>query len=151
MRATTKHAIARPVTYVEHEAGGLHRNDELHRHDNGKFTSIRDVASTSQTRTQWPFGDGWRKINVPTLDYARDEDPTMLCTSAKLRKRGTLKPYKGFLYGMPTIEVETINADLTTKCQRNGGTGASAPTPQCEHLSIHPRARRIWREGITKK
>jgi non-heme chloroperoxidase len=32
--------------------------------------------------------------------------------SAKLLKNGMLKTYKGFPHGMPTIEVETINADL---------------------------------------
>jgi hypothetical protein len=46
-----KRAIARPVTYDEHEAGGLHPRGERYRHDNGKFTSIRDVASTSQPCT----------------------------------------------------------------------------------------------------
>ena len=32
--------------------------------------------------------------------------------SAKLLKHGTLKTYKGFPHGMPTVEAETINADL---------------------------------------
>jgi len=32
--------------------------------------------------------------------------------SAKLLKNGTLKTYKGFPHGMPTTEVDTINADL---------------------------------------
>ena len=32
--------------------------------------------------------------------------------SAKLLKNGTLKTYKDFPHGMPTIEAETINADL---------------------------------------
>jgi len=32
--------------------------------------------------------------------------------SAKLLRNGTLKTYKDFPHGMPTIEAETINADL---------------------------------------
>ena len=32
--------------------------------------------------------------------------------SAKLLKNGTLKTYKGFPHGMPTTQVDTINADL---------------------------------------
>jgi hypothetical protein len=52
---------------------------------------------------------------------------------------------------MPTTEVETINADLTIKGQRNRDTGLPLRRRAGEHLSIHPRARRIWREGITKK
>ena len=46
---------------------------------NGKFTSIHDVASTSQLRKQRPFADGWRKINVPTLDDAGDDDQIVPC------------------------------------------------------------------------
>jgi hypothetical protein len=38
-------------------------------------------------------------------------------------------PTKNFPHGMPTTEVETINADLPIKGQRNRGTGAPAPTP----------------------
>jgi hypothetical protein len=53
---------------------------------------------------------------------------------------------------MPTTEIETINPDPPIKGERNRGTGAPASDAErCEHLSIHPRARRIWREGITKK
>jgi len=32
--------------------------------------------------------------------------------SAKLLKRGTLETYKGFPYGMPTTQADTIAADL---------------------------------------
>jgi non-heme chloroperoxidase len=32
--------------------------------------------------------------------------------SAKLRKKSTLKTYKGFPHGMPTTQAEIINADL---------------------------------------
>jgi hypothetical protein len=32
---------------------------------------------------------------------------------------------------MPTSEIETINADLAIKGQRNRGTVAPAPTPSC--------------------
>jgi pimeloyl-ACP methyl ester carboxylesterase len=48
--------------------------------------------------------------------YADDDqivpyaDPAPL--SAKLLKNGTLKTYKGFPHGLPTTEVDTINADL---------------------------------------
>jgi hypothetical protein len=44
---------------------------------------------------------------------------------------------------MPTTEAETINAG------KMRGSGSDAE--RCEYPSIHPRARRIWREGITKK
>jgi hypothetical protein len=56
-------------------------------------------------------------MNVPTPDDDGDDDQIVLY----VRRRSW--------HGMPTTEVETINADLTIKCQRNGGTGASAPTP----------------------
>jgi len=32
--------------------------------------------------------------------------------SSKLLKNGTLKTYKGFPHGMPTMQADTINADL---------------------------------------
>jgi hypothetical protein len=48
----------------------------------------------------------------------------LYCPPAKL-----LRHDKGFPHGMPTTEVETINADLPIKGQRNRGTGAPAPTP----------------------
>jgi hypothetical protein len=53
---------------------------------------------------------------------------------------------------MPTTEVETSNADLPIKGQeKSRHRGSRFDAERCERLSVHPRARRIWREGITKK
>jgi hypothetical protein len=46
-----------------------------------------------------------------------------------LLRHGTLKTLQSFPQGTPTTEVETINADLPIKGQRNRGTGAPALTP----------------------
>ena len=43
----------------------------------------------------------------PLVPYA-DSVPL----SSKLLKNGTLKTYKGFPHGMPTMQADTINADL---------------------------------------
>jgi len=79
----------------------------------------RALSRKPASRKQRPFADGWRKIDVPTLDDAGDDDQIVLyCPPAKL-----LRHDKGFPHGMPTTEVETINADLPIKGQRNWGTG----------------------------
>jgi hypothetical protein len=49
-------------------------------------------AGPAGMRKQRPFADGWRKINVPTLDDAGDDDQIVLYVrSAKLLRHGTLK------------------------------------------------------------
>jgi hypothetical protein len=54
--------------------------------------------------------------------------------------------------GMATIEVETINADLPIKGEKNARHRSSgSDAERCGYPSIQPRARRISREGITKK
>jgi len=51
---------------------------------------------------------------------------------------------------MPPPEAETINANpLIRKMRGTAAPGSDAE--RCEYPSIHPRARRAWREGITKK
>jgi hypothetical protein len=53
---------------------------------------------------------------------------------------------------MPTTVVETINRDLPIKGpEKSRHRGSRSDAERCEHLSIHPLAGRIWREGITKK
>jgi non-heme chloroperoxidase len=67
--------------------------------------------------SQTDFTEDLKKINVPVLVMHSEGDQIVPYgaagpLSAKLLKNGTLKTYKGFPHGMPTMEAETINADL---------------------------------------
>lgn len=67
--------------------------------------------------SQTDFTDDLEKISVPVLVMHSEDDQIVPYAdagplSAKLLKNGTLKTYKGFPHGMPTTNVETINADL---------------------------------------
>jgi non-heme chloroperoxidase len=58
-----------------------------------------------------------KKITVPVLVMHSEDDQIVPYVaagpqSAKLLKNGTLKTYKDFPHGMPTMQAETINADL---------------------------------------
>jgi non-heme chloroperoxidase len=67
--------------------------------------------------SQTDFTEDLKQISVPVLVMHGDDDQIVPYAdsgplSAKLLKNGTLNTYKGFPYGMPTTEAETINADL---------------------------------------
>ena len=67
--------------------------------------------------SQTDFTEDLKKIKVPVLVMHSDDDQIVPYAdsaplSAKLLKNGILKTYKGFPHGMPTTEVDTINADL---------------------------------------
>ena len=67
--------------------------------------------------SQTDFTDDLQKIGVPVLVMHGDDDQIVPYAnsaplSAKLLKNGSLKTYKGFPHGMPTVEANTINADL---------------------------------------
>lgn len=67
--------------------------------------------------SQTDFTEDLKKINVPVLVMHGDDDQIVpiansAMLSAKLLKNGTLKVYKGFSHGMPTVNADTINADL---------------------------------------
>jgi non-heme chloroperoxidase len=67
--------------------------------------------------SQTDFTADLKKITIPVLVMHSEDDQIVPYVasgplSAKLLKNGTLKTYKGFPHGMPTTEVETINADL---------------------------------------
>ena len=67
--------------------------------------------------SQTDFTEDLKRIQVPVLVMHGDDDQIVPYAdsgplSAKLLRNGTLKTYKGFPHGMPTTEVETINADL---------------------------------------
>jgi non-heme chloroperoxidase len=71
------------------------------------------VVAFSQT----DFTADLKKITVPVLVMHGDDDQVVpyedsALLSAKLLKNGTLKIYKGFSHGMPTINADTINNDL---------------------------------------
>jgi non-heme chloroperoxidase len=71
------------------------------------------VVAFSQT----DFIEDVKKIAIPVLVMHGDDDQIVphvdsAPLSAKLLKRGTPKPYKGFPHGLPTTEAETINAEL---------------------------------------
>jgi non-heme chloroperoxidase len=67
--------------------------------------------------SQTDFTEDLKKITAPVLVMHGDDDQIVPYAdsaplSAKLLRNGTLKTYKGFPHGMPTTEVDTINADL---------------------------------------
>jgi non-heme chloroperoxidase len=67
--------------------------------------------------SQTDFTEDLKKITVPVLVMHGDDDqivpyPDSAPLSAKLLKNSILKTYKGFPHGMPTINADTINADL---------------------------------------
>jgi len=63
------------------------------------------------------FTEDLKKIDVPTLILHGDDDQIVPIAasglmSAKVVKNATLKVYRGFPHGMPTINAEQINDDL---------------------------------------
>ena len=67
--------------------------------------------------SQTDFTEDLKKITVPVLVMHGDDDQIVPYAdsaplSAKLLRNGTLKTYNGFPHGMPTTQVDTINADL---------------------------------------
>ena len=74
------------------------------------YEGIKAFSETDQT-------EDLKAITVPTLVLHGDDDQVVpyadaALKSIKLLKNGTLKIYKGFPHGMPTIHADTINADL---------------------------------------
>ncbi|QUN31961.1 alpha/beta hydrolase (plasmid) [Cupriavidus sp. KK10] len=67
--------------------------------------------------SQTDFTDDLKKIGLPVLVMHGDDDQIVPYAdsaplSAKLLKNATLKTYKGFPHGMPTMHAGVINADL---------------------------------------
>jgi non-heme chloroperoxidase len=67
--------------------------------------------------SQTDFTEDLKKITVPVLVMHSEDDQIVPYVaagplSAKLLKNGTLITYKDFPHGMPTIQADTINADL---------------------------------------
>ena len=103
-------------------------------------------------RKQRPFADGWRKVNVPTLDDAGDDDQIVLYPSAKLLRHGTLKTIQRLSARHAYNRGRDDQRRPADQRPREAGApGSRSDAVRCEHLSIHPRARRIWREGVAKK
>jgi non-heme chloroperoxidase len=79
--------------------------------------------------SQTDFTEDLKKITVPVLVMRSEDDqivPYLAAgpLSAKLLRNGTMKTYKGFPHGMPTTEVDTINADLLAFL-KGAATGAA--------------------------
>ncbi|MNF53541.1 Non-heme chloroperoxidase [compost metagenome] len=67
--------------------------------------------------SQTDFTEDLKGITIPVLVMHGDDDQIVPyensgVLSAKLLKNSTLKIYPGFSHGMPTINADTINADL---------------------------------------
>ncbi|MDH4567514.1 alpha/beta hydrolase [Pseudomonas sp. BN414] len=67
--------------------------------------------------SQTDFTEDLKSITIPVLVLHGDDDQIVPyentgVLSAKLLKNSTLKIYPGFSHGMPTINADTINADL---------------------------------------
>ena len=67
--------------------------------------------------SQTDFTEDLKKITVPVLVLHGDDDQIVPYAdagplSAKLLKNSTLKIYKGFPHGMPTVHADQIDADL---------------------------------------
>ncbi|KTC43311.1 alpha/beta hydrolase [Pseudomonas sp. ABAC61] len=67
--------------------------------------------------SQTDFSENLASIKIPVLVMHGDDDQIVPyensgVLSAKLVANGTLKLYPGFSHGMPTINADTINADL---------------------------------------
>jgi non-heme chloroperoxidase len=74
------------------------------------YDGIVAFSQTDQT-------EDLKKITVPVLVGHGDDDQIVPYAdsaplSAKLLKNGTLKTYKGYPHGMPTVHADVINADL---------------------------------------
>jgi len=72
--------------------------------------------------SQTDFTPDLKKITVPTLVMHGEDDQVVPYAdsgplSAKLVKNATLKSYKGYPHGMPTVHADVINADLLTFIQ----------------------------------
>jgi non-heme chloroperoxidase len=79
----------------------------------GAKAAYDGIVAFSQT----DFTEDLKKISVPVFVMHGDDDQIVPYAdsaplSVKLLKNGTLKTYKGFPHGMPTIHADTINADL---------------------------------------
>jgi hypothetical protein len=68
-----------------------------------------------------------------------------------LLRHGTLKTIQRLSARHAYNRGRDDNADLRSKAEEIGAHGLPLRRRRCEHLSIHPLARRAWREGITKK
>lgn len=67
--------------------------------------------------SQTDFTESLKSLSLPVLVMHGDDDQIVPIDasglmSAKLLKNGTLKVYKGFSHGMPTVNADTINQDL---------------------------------------
>jgi non-heme chloroperoxidase len=74
------------------------------------YDGIVAFSQTDQT-------EDLKKITVPVFVGHGDDDQIVPYAdsaplSAKLLKHGTLKTYKGYPHGMPTVHADTINSDL---------------------------------------
>jgi hypothetical protein len=103
-------------------------------------------------RKQRSFADGWRKINVPMPDDAGMT--TRSCSMsvgevAEAPNPETLQRLSARHAYKRDRDDQRRPADQRPEKSRHWGSRSDAE--RCEHLSIHPRAGRIWHEGITKK
>ena len=83
------------------------------RRGHGSSGQVDDGVAFSQT----DFTEDLKKINVPVLVMHGDDDQVVPYEnsgprSAKLLKKGTLKTYRGYPHGMPTVHADVIDADL---------------------------------------
>jgi non-heme chloroperoxidase len=67
--------------------------------------------------SQTDFTEDLKKLNLPVLVQHGDDDQIVPYAdsgplTAKLLKNGTLKTYRGYPHGMPTVHAETINTDI---------------------------------------
>ena len=72
-----------------------------------------------KTFSETDFTEDLKKIDIPVLVMHGDDDQIVPIVaagllSAKILKNATLKVYPGFPHGMPTTNVDQINADLLT-------------------------------------
>jgi len=73
--------------------------------------------------SQTDFTEDLKKITVPVLVMHGDDDQVVPYAdsgplTAKLLKKGTLKTYKGYPHGMPTVHADVINPDLLAFIQQ---------------------------------
>jgi non-heme chloroperoxidase len=78
---------------------------------------LKNAYESVKAFSETDFTADLKAITVPTLVMHGDDDQIVPYAdsaplSAKLLRNGTLKTYKGFPHGMPTIEAETFNRDV---------------------------------------
>jgi non-heme chloroperoxidase len=83
----------------------------------GMMGGIKAHYDCIKAFSETDFTDDLKAINVPVLIQHGDDDQIVpiadsALLSAKLVKHGTLKVYKGFPHGGPTVHADVINADL---------------------------------------